>query len=160
MNRRFPPSFGFTEAVHFFLCICSIAFISLCSQVYFEPLKRPQAAGLADPSLVKDIFYLIPEIYSLHEKFLQQVIQRVEHWHPLQRIGDLFVNTVSHHHYKYKVPCVVLCFIRGLVLLFVTWGRKQIGLQGRCLGATDECLQAAPTSPVFAVWKRGTGSSS
>jgi len=82
-------------------------------KVYFEPLKRPQAAGLADPSLVKDIFYLIPEIYSLHERFLQQVAQRVEHWHPLQRIGDIFVNTVSHCHYKYKTPCVVLAFIEG-----------------------------------------------
>ncbi len=65
------------------------------TQVYLEPLRRPQVAGLTDPNLVRDIFYQIPEICSLHERFLAQVTQRVEYWHPLQKIGDIFVNTVS-----------------------------------------------------------------
>ncbi len=65
------------------------------TQVYLEPLKRPQVAGLTDANLVRDIFYQIPEICSLHERFLAQLSQRVEHWHPLQKIGDIFVNTVS-----------------------------------------------------------------
>jgi hypothetical protein len=64
-------------------------------KVYLEPLKRPQAFGLIDSSLVGDIFYQIPEICSLHERFLLQISQRTDHWHPLQKIGDVFVNTVS-----------------------------------------------------------------
>ena len=50
---------------------------------------------LADPSLVHDIFYQIPEICSLHEKFLQHVSARVDKWSTEQKIGDVFVNTVS-----------------------------------------------------------------
>lgn len=60
-----------------------------------EPLKRTQAAGIADPSLVKDIFYQIPEIHNLHERFLYRLRDRVEHWDVNQKIGDIFVNTVS-----------------------------------------------------------------
>ena len=65
------------------------------TQVYLEPLKRSQAAGIADPSLVKDIFYQIPEIHNLHERFLYRLRDRVEHWDVNQKIGDIFVNTVS-----------------------------------------------------------------
>lgn len=77
--------------------------ISLCSeahsavptpQVYYEPLKRPQAVALAEPSLVKDIFFQIPEICSLHERFLQQLTERVEHWDAEKKVGDILVNTV------------------------------------------------------------------
>ena len=64
-------------------------------QVYLEPLNRSQAAGIADPSLVKDIFYQIPEIHNLHERFLYRLRDRVEHWDGNQKIGDIFVNTVS-----------------------------------------------------------------
>lgn len=67
-------------------------------KVYYEPLKRPQAFGLIDSSLVEDIFYQIPEICSLHERFLLQISQRTDHWHPLQKIGDVFVNTFSKCH--------------------------------------------------------------
>ena len=43
---------------------------------------------------MEDIFYQIPEICSLHERFLLQISQRTDRWHALQKIGDVFVNTV------------------------------------------------------------------
>ena len=64
-------------------------------QVYLDPLKRPQAFGLVDSALVEDIFFQIPELCSLHEQFLLQINQRTDRWHALQKIGDVFVNTVS-----------------------------------------------------------------
>ncbi|CAI8041525.1 Rho guanine nucleotide exchange factor 17 [Geodia barretti] len=67
-------------------------------KVYLEPLKKPQAFGMIDSSLVRDIFYQIPEICGLHERFLLQISQRTERWHPLQKIGDVFVNTFSKCH--------------------------------------------------------------
>ena len=60
-----------------------------------EPLHRPQASALIEPSLSKDIFHQIPEICRLHEKFLDQVVARVEGWNSDSKIGDVFVNTVS-----------------------------------------------------------------
>ena len=65
------------------------------TQVYMEPLHRPQAIALIEPHLAKDIFHQIPEIYQLHEKFLGQVVARVEGWTPESKIGDVFVNTVG-----------------------------------------------------------------
>ena len=79
----------------FFLSSFSLFFSLSLFQVYLEPLKKPQAFGMIDSSLVRDIFYQIPEICSLHERFLLQISQRTERWHPLQKIGDVFVNTVS-----------------------------------------------------------------
>ena len=79
----------------FFLSSSSLFFSLSLFQVYLEPLKKPQAFGMIDSSLVRDIFYQIPEICSLHERFLLQISQRTERWHPLQKIGDVFVNTVS-----------------------------------------------------------------
>ena len=73
---------------------CHINIQLISSQVYYEPLKRPQAAALVEPSLVEDIFYQIPEICSLHEHFLHQLNERVEHWDTQRKIGDIFVNTV------------------------------------------------------------------
>lgn len=63
-------------------------------QVYYEPLKRP-GVTLVEPYLVKDIFYQIPELCSLHELFLHQLSGRVQHWDAEGKIGDIFVNTVS-----------------------------------------------------------------
>lgn len=62
--------------------------------MYYEPLKRPQAAALVDSNLVREIFYQIPEICSIHERFLQQLTVRVKHWDSEKKIGDVFVNTV------------------------------------------------------------------
>ncbi len=63
--------------------------------MYYDPLRCPQAKELVDPSLVKEIFHQIPEICSIHEHFLKQLTQRVEHWDAERKIGDIFVNTVS-----------------------------------------------------------------
>ena len=42
-----------------------------------------------------NVFYQIPEIYALHHRFLQQISARVEQWHSLEQIGDIFVDNVS-----------------------------------------------------------------
>lgn len=84
-----------TVALHMYNHVLSLPPLPSLCKVYLEPLKKPQAFGMIESSLVHDIFYQIPEICSLHERFLQQIIQRTERWHPLQKIGDVFVNTVS-----------------------------------------------------------------
>ena len=60
-------------------------------QVYFESLK---SSSLIEGSLLKDIFSHIPEICAIHEKFLQEVSERIEKWHHMQKIGDILINTV------------------------------------------------------------------
>eukprot|EP00731_Ephydatia_muelleri_P030816 Em0022g330a len=61
-------------------------------KVYFESLK---SSSLIEGSLLKDIFSHIPEICAIHEKFLQEVSERIEKWHHMQKIGDILINTFS-----------------------------------------------------------------
>ena len=69
-------------------------FRTSCVQVYYEPLKRPHATTLVDSNLVREIFYQIPEICSIHERLLQQLTVRINCWDSQTKIGDIFVNTV------------------------------------------------------------------
>jgi len=80
----------------------------VCRQVYYEPLRRPQAAALVNSSLVGEIFYQIPEICSIHERFLQQLTVRVRHWDAEKKIGDVFVNTVCRWFLLLRVQLVFL----------------------------------------------------
>ena len=97
-------------------------------KVYLEPLKKPQAFGMIDSSLVRDIFYQIPEICGLHERFLLQISQRTERWHPLQKIGDVFVNTVSDSHWpaflaRFPVNIISSVSFCSSLSLHVTWNQ-------------------------------------
>ncbi len=83
--------------------------------MYYEPLKRPQAAALVDSSLVGEIFYQIPEICSIHERFLQQLSVRVKHWDSEKKIGDIFVGTVC------VCVCVCVCVHVEFVVCVSFW---------------------------------------
>ena len=48
-----------------------------------------------DTAQVDEMFYQIPEILLCHEFFLQQLQARVNEWHDKQKIGDIFVSTVT-----------------------------------------------------------------
>jgi len=59
------------------------------------PLQQPQTPMLLGLSVVKEIFFQIPELHLWHKNFLAQVKERVENWHSMGKIGDLFVASVS-----------------------------------------------------------------
>jgi len=59
------------------------------------PLQQPQTPMLLGLSVVKEIFFQIPELHLWHKNFLTQVKERVENWHSMGKIGDLFVASVS-----------------------------------------------------------------
>ncbi|XP_072170852.1 rho guanine nucleotide exchange factor 17-like [Diadema setosum] len=56
---------------------------------YLQPLKSPDNAGLCDQASVEMMFYKIPEILHNHQVFLEQLEDRMKHWHSEQKIGDI-----------------------------------------------------------------------
>lgn len=60
-----------------------------------NPLKSPENSGIVDGLIVDEIFFKVPAILSLHEKFLDELRKRLDTWDSQQKIGDAFVEVVS-----------------------------------------------------------------
>lgn len=43
-----------------------------------------------------EIFFKVPAILSLHQRFLDELRRRLDSWDPLQKVGDAFVEVVSY----------------------------------------------------------------
>lgn len=68
---------------------------SSCLQKYANPLRQPESATLVDIQTVDEIFFMVPSILNIHEKFLEELGKRLEEWDPMQRIGDAYYEVVS-----------------------------------------------------------------
>ncbi|XP_058455844.1 uncharacterized protein LOC131433085 [Malaya genurostris] len=62
---------------------------------YLNQLKSPENAGLVDTQTVDEIFFMVPAILNIHERFLEELRRRLDTWDPLQKIGDAFVDVFS-----------------------------------------------------------------
>ncbi|XP_058821549.1 uncharacterized protein LOC131683523 [Topomyia yanbarensis] len=62
---------------------------------YLNQLKSSENAGLVDTHTVDEIFYMVPAILNIHERFLEELRRRLDAWDPLQKIGDAFVDVFS-----------------------------------------------------------------
>lgn len=58
-------------------------------------LKTPEYAGMIDSKTVDEIFFMVPEILSIHERFLNELRRRLEVWEPQQMVGDAFTEAVG-----------------------------------------------------------------
>ncbi|XP_055643721.1 uncharacterized protein LOC129779951 [Toxorhynchites rutilus septentrionalis] len=62
---------------------------------YLNQLKSPENAGLVDTQIVDEIFFMVPAILNIHERFLEELRRRLDAWDPSQKIGDAFVDVFS-----------------------------------------------------------------
>lgn len=62
---------------------------------YFKVLKTPEHAGMIDSRTVDEIFFMVPDILEIHEKFLTELKSRLDSWDSQQKVGDAFIETVS-----------------------------------------------------------------
>ncbi|XP_053694272.1 uncharacterized protein LOC128742086 [Sabethes cyaneus] len=62
---------------------------------YLNQLKSPENSGLVDTQTVDEIFFMVPAILNIHERFLEELRRRLDAWDPLQKIGDAFVDVFS-----------------------------------------------------------------
>lgn len=61
---------------------------------YLKILKLPENAGMIEVRTVDEIFFMVPDILEIHEKFLAELRHRLDNWHSHQKVGDLFYETV------------------------------------------------------------------
>lgn len=64
-------------------------------QKYLNPLKLPESSGIVDQQTVDEIFFMVPSILHIHEKFLEELKKRLDAWDQSQRIGDTYYDVVS-----------------------------------------------------------------
>ena len=69
--------------------------VIFAQQSYYKALKKQENSAIVEAAQVDEMFYQIPEILLCHEFFLQQLQARVSEWHDKQKIGDIFVSSVS-----------------------------------------------------------------
>ncbi|EDW86820.2 uncharacterized protein Dwil_GK22309, partial [Drosophila willistoni] len=62
---------------------------------YMKVLKAPEHAGMIDTRTVDEIFFMVPDILEIHEKFLGELKQRLDDWDIQQKVGDAFLDTFS-----------------------------------------------------------------
>lgn len=62
---------------------------------YLKVLKTPEHAGMIDSRTVDEIFFMVPDILEIHEKFLAELKSRLDSWDSQQKVGDAFLETVS-----------------------------------------------------------------
>ncbi|XP_068156307.1 LOW QUALITY PROTEIN: uncharacterized protein [Drosophila tropicalis] len=62
---------------------------------YLKVLKAPEHAGMIDTRTVDEIFFMVPDILEIHEKFLGELKQRLDDWDIQQKVGDAFMDTFS-----------------------------------------------------------------
>lgn len=62
---------------------------------YLKVLKTPEHAGMIDSRTVDEIFFMVPDILEIHEKFLAELKSRLDSWDSQQKVGDAFIETVS-----------------------------------------------------------------
>lgn len=61
---------------------------------YFKVLKAPENSGIIEARTVDEIFFMVPDILEIHEKFLTELRNRLDNWDALQRVGDAFMDAV------------------------------------------------------------------
>ena len=47
-----------------------------------------------DSQLVDEIFYMVPSILGIHERFLEELHKRLGAWNCNQKVGDAFIDVV------------------------------------------------------------------
>ncbi|XP_050727403.1 uncharacterized protein LOC127004096 isoform X2 [Eriocheir sinensis] len=62
---------------------------------YQQTLKSPEYSAIIDSNLVDDIFFMVPEIHAIHERFLEELRQRQEARDASLCVGDLLLQMVN-----------------------------------------------------------------
>ncbi|EDW38056.1 GL12238 [Drosophila persimilis] len=62
---------------------------------YLKVLKAPEHAGMIDTRTVDEIFFMVPDILEIHERFLGDLKHRLDDWDVQQKVGDAFMDTFS-----------------------------------------------------------------
>lgn len=77
---------------------------------YLKVLKTPEHAGMIDSRTVDEIFFMVPDILEIHEKFLSELKSRLDSWDSQQKVGDAFLETVSFLPFSFCIKKNIIIF--------------------------------------------------
>ncbi len=64
-------------------------------QKYLNPLKLPENSGVIEAEVADEIFFMVPSILSIHERFLDELKKRLDNWDGNQKVGGVYIDVVS-----------------------------------------------------------------
>lgn len=91
---------------------------------YFRVLKSPEHVGIVEPRTVDEIFFMVPDILEIHEKFLEELRSRLNNWDTQQRVGDAFMDTVRFYLFQILFNLIAENFI--FYSVFQTRGLRDV----------------------------------
>lgn len=50
---------------------------------------------IVDSQIVDEIFFMVPSILNVHERFLDELKKRLDCWDSSQKVGDAYFDVVS-----------------------------------------------------------------
>lgn len=105
---------------------------------YLKVLKSPENAGMIDTRTVDEIFFMVPDILEIHEKFLAELKHRLDDWDMQQKVGDAFIETVINEYIYLNMK---LFIFKQKKTLAVFKARSARGLYVICqqLQSSQEC---------------------
>lgn len=64
-------------------------------QKYLNPLKLPENSGIIEAEVADEIFFMVPSILNIHERFLDELKKRLDNWDGSQRVSGVYIDVVS-----------------------------------------------------------------
>lgn len=55
---------------------------------------------IVDSQIVDEIFFMVPSILNVHERFLDELKKRLDCWDSSQKVGDAYFDVVSNGLFK------------------------------------------------------------
>lgn len=60
-----------------------------------HPLKQAENSSIVDLQTVDEIFFMVPSILHIHEKFLEELNKILDQWDQTQCVGNPYFEVVS-----------------------------------------------------------------
>lgn len=68
---------------------------------------------IVDSQIVDEIFFMVPSILNVHERFLDELKKRLDCWDSSQKVGDAYFDVVSNESLRFDfllLICISLVF--------------------------------------------------
>lgn len=64
---------------------------------------------IVDSQIVDEIFFMVPSILNVHERFLDELKKRLDCWDSSQKVGDAYFDVVSNDSLCFDVFSLIFC---------------------------------------------------
>lgn len=66
---------------------------------------------IVDSQIVDEIFFMVPSILNVHERFLDELKKRLDCWDSSQKVGDAYFDVVSNESLRFDLLLLIFMFL-------------------------------------------------